>query len=276
MSQRRAAFVFDPIPVDEAPGVTIRRTIGGDRLILLDPFLLLDHVTVDPERSGGEVGFPRHPHRGIETLSWVLQGEVAHRDSLGNEGRVGRGGSQWMTAGNGIWHEEHLAPDESGGEFLQLWFNLPASLKRIPAGYAGCAAVPVVSVPGGEVRIAAGSFAGVAGAFEGIAVRPVVLEVSLEPGASVELPAPFGDSAFAYVAAGSLLVEGSTAVAPQLMVFGSGEGVVARAGDSGARFLFASASPLAEPVMQYRSFVMNTADDIGETLEMVREDRLGV
>ena len=271
MSSRKVAFVFPPTVADEAPGVTIRRTIGGERLVLLDPFLLLDHVTIDPAKSGGEVGFPRHPHRGIETLSYVLAGQVAHKDSLGNEGQVGPGGSQWMTAGNGIYHAEGLIPDENGGEFLQLWFNLPQNQKRIPAAYVGAPAdtIPVMDTAHYRVRVVAGTFGDATGPFRGIAVNPTVLDVHLNANESITLPSAQGETAFAYVTAGKLLADGKTAVTPELMVFTDGDGLTVLAGETGARFLFVAAKPLNEPVLQYRSLVMNTVEDIRETLDMI-------
>ncbi len=273
MSSRKVAFVFPPTVADEAPGVTIRRTIGGERLVLLDPFLLLDHVTIDPAKSGGEVGFPRHPHRGIETLSYVLAGQVAHKDSLGNEGQVGPGGSQWMTAGNGIYHAEGLIPDDDGGEFLQLWFNLPRSQKRIPAAYVGAPAdtIPVVETEIYTVRVVAGTFADATGPFRGIAVAPTVLDVYLSANQSITLPAPAGETAFAYVTAGTLIADGKTAMTPELMAFTDGDDVTVSAGENGARFLFVAATPLNEPVLQYRSLVMNTVEDIRETLQMMED-----
>jgi quercetin 2,3-dioxygenase len=195
MKNRQAGFVFAPTPTDEAPGVTIRRAIGGERMAILDPFLLLDHPTV--AASSDVVGFPRHPHRGIETLSYVLVGEVGHKDSLGNEGTVGAGGAQWMTAGNGIFHEEMLIPGPDGAEFLQLWFSLPRDQKRIAPAYVGAQAneVPEVVVVGATVRVVAGSFQGVEGPFHGIAVQPTVLDVSLEAGQSLDIPTAAGEAA---------------------------------------------------------------------------------
>lgn len=277
MSYRKVAFVFSPTSAHEAVGVTINRTIGGERLILLDPFLLLDHVQIDPSQSSSEIGFPRHPHRGIETLSYVLKGQVAHKDSLGNEGRVGSGGSQWMTAGNGIWHEEMLVPTAEGGEFLQLWFNLPQSQKRIKPGCVGAPAdtVPVKSVPGGVVRVVAGEFEGVTGPFQDIAVTPVVLDVTIEANTTLALPAPAGVAAFAYVVEGEALSDGKSASAPQLMVFSDGDNASVTAGTNGARFLFVTGRPLNEPVLQFRSLVMNTVEDIRETLDLIDSGEFG-
>lgn len=271
MNHRTVAFAFSPTVADEAKGVIIRRSIGGERLALLDPFLLLDHVTVDPAHTGGEIGFPRHPHRGIETLSYVISGEVAHRDSLGNEGRVGAGGTQWMTAGNGIYHEEMLIPGADNGEFLQLWFNLPRAQKRIPAAYAGVTGpdVPTVSGDGFSVRVVAGEFAGTPGAFKGIAVQPTVLDIKIQPGQSVTIATTPGQAALAYLVKGGIAEAPARDSGPQLVVFTDGSQVTLAAGDEGARLLFATAPLLNEPVLQYRSLVMNTPEDIQETYEMM-------
>jgi redox-sensitive bicupin YhaK (pirin superfamily) len=271
MKHRTIAFAFAPSVADEAKGVIRRRSIGGERLALLDPFLLLDHVTVDPAHDGGEIGFPRHPHRGIETLSYVIDGEVSHRDSLGNEGRVGAGGTQWMTAGNGIYHEEMLSPGADGGEFLQLWFNLPRSQKRIPAAYAGVpgANVPTVAGDGYSVRVVAGEFAGVTGAFVGIAVGPTVLDLTIEPGHSVTIPTTEGEAALSYLIRGSIPDAPKDDAGPQLLVFTDGSELTLTAGADGARLLFAAARLLNEPVLQYRSLVMSTPEDIQETYEMM-------
>lgn len=271
MNHRTVAFAFSPTVADEAKGVIIRRSIGGERLALLDPFLLLDHVTVDPAHSGGEIGFPRHPHRGIETLSYVISGEVAHRDSLGNEGRVGAGGTQWMTAGNGIYHEEMLIPGTDGGEFLQLWFNLPRAQKRISAAYVGVIGtdVPTVTGDGFSVRVVAGEFAGTPGAFSGIAVQPTVLYITIQPGQAVTIPTTPGLAALAYVVKGTIAEAPAQDSGPQLVVFTDGSLVTLTAGSEGARLLFAAAPLLNEPVLQYRSLVMNTPEDIQETYEMM-------
>ncbi len=277
MSPRHIAFAFAPTQADEAKGVLIRRSIGGDRMALLDPYLLLDHVTVDLSQGSDEIGFPRHPHRGIETLSYVIKGHVAHRDSLGNEGRVGAGGAQWMTAGNGIYHEEMLAPDSDGGEFIQLWFSPPKALKRTPAGYVGAPgdSIPVVDTVGATVRIVAGSFAGIDGAFGEIATQPTVIDAMLVPETTLDLPAAPGENAFLYVLDGSILVGDKGVSLAHMAVLTDGDGVRVESGPAGARVLFVSAKPLDEPVLQYRSFVMNSPNDIRETLDMIADGTFG-
>lgn len=266
---REIAMALEPMAVNEAKGVEIRRSIGSDRLVLLDPFLLLDHLRVPYVPGVASVGFPRHPHRGIETLTLVFDGEVGHRDSLGNESTVGAGGAQWMTAGDGIFHEEKIVPGPSGNESLQLWFSLPRAEKRKAPAYLAAPAsdVPEVSVGDAKVRVVAGSFGEAVGPLSGIAVRPRVLTVTLPANGRVELPSPPGDAAYAYLVQGGASVSGRSWPTPGLAVFTEGDGVVVEAGPDGASFAFVSARPLNEPVVQYRSFVMNTPDDIRETLD---------
>lgn len=275
MSNRPAAILFEPTAVDEAKDVTIRRVVGGERMAILDPIMLLDHASIAADSE--TVGFPRHPHRGIETLSYVLTGEIGHKDSMGNESVVGPGGTQWMTAGNGIYHEEMMRPGAEGAEMLQLWFSLPQDKKRVPASYQGGPAdqVPEVIDIGVKVRVVAGSYAGKNGLFTNIAVNPTVLDVELQADAKFTHPVAPGEAAFAYVVRGFAVSGSHTATAPKVIVFGDGNEVEISAGSQGARFFFVSAMPLNEPIVQYRSFVMNTVDDIAETLDMMQAGTFG-
>ena len=272
---RTIAFMFAPTSVDEAKGVTINRAIGAERMAILDPLILLDHATIPA--ASEVVGFPRHPHRGIETLSYVLAGTVGHKDSRGSEGTVGAGGTQWMTAGNGIFHEEMLAPDADGASMLQLWFSLPADKKRIPPSYMGGPAdeVPVVESAGVNVRVVAGSFQGTSGSFTGIAVDPTVLDIRLEPNTSVEIATRRGDATIAYIMEGSIELDDHIGRSVTLVVFTDGDTVTLTSRDKGARVFFVSARPTNEPILQYRSFVMNTPEDIAETLAMIKAGEFG-
>jgi redox-sensitive bicupin YhaK (pirin superfamily) len=271
-SPRPVGIVAEPLEEQEGAGVLIRRTIGSARLALLDPYLLLDHVTV-ATGDRESVGFPRHPHRGIETLSWVVSGRVRHVDSMGNDDEIGANGSQWMTAGAGLFHSEMLQVGPEGNEMIQLWFNLPAARKMIPPQYRAARSheIPVVDAQGGaQVRVIAGAFGGVSGPFVGIAVEPIVLDVTLPPGASAALPAPSGETTVAYVYRGAAAfgTAGGGTSTDRLVIFADGDGVTSRAtGDRGTRFLFVSARPLREPVLQYRSLVMNTVDEMKQALD---------
>jgi redox-sensitive bicupin YhaK (pirin superfamily) len=271
-SPRPVGIVVEPLEEHEGEGVLIRRTVGSARLALLDPYLLLDHVTV----AAGDresVGFPRHPHRGIETLTWVVSGRVRHTDSMGNDDEIGANESQWMTAGGGLFHSEMLQVGPEGNEMIQLWFNLPAAKKMIPPQYRAARTheIPVVEGPGGsQVRVIAGTFAGVTGPFAGIAVAPTVLDVTLPPGASATLPSAAGEAALAYVYRGTATFDAGAkeAGSGRLAIFADGDGVTSHAaGGNAARFLFVSANPLREPVLQYRSLVMNTVDEMKQALD---------
>jgi hypothetical protein len=271
---------MDPVTVHEAKGVTIHRTIGSDKLILLDPFLLLDHMSVPGVLGGAsdnEIGFPLHPHRGIETLTWVLSGTVTHTDSLGNTDTITGYESQWMTAGGGIKHSEMITVGAEGHQGLQLWLNLPAEQKMIPPQYTAARVgdIPVVeSGDGTIVRVIAGEFNGVTGAFTQIAVQPTLLAVTLTTGATITLPAPVGNNAFAYVYTGEGLFGTDNTPTPtaHLALFGDGDGVQATAAEGEVSFLFATAQPLNEPVLQYRSLVMNTVDQMKQALDDLKND----
>ena len=276
MSTRLVGIVMEPKEAAEAEGVLIRRTIGSERLVLLDPFLLLDHLTVPASSDAAQgVGFPRHPHRGIETLTYAIAGKVHHRDSLGNDSSVNAGGTQWMTAGRGIFHEEYFEPHETGCEALQIWFNLPAGEKMKPAGYrpAQSADVPEVTREGGaNVRVLAGEFEGKTGPLQGVAVQPVYLDVHLPAGATVTLPAPPGETAFAYLYRGQAKFgpdsDAEETAAARLIVFCDGDSAQVTASlQEAARFVFVTARPLREPILQYRSLVMNTVEEMKQALD---------
>lgn len=276
MIESPAAIFYAPTSIDEAKGVTINRVIGGERMAILDPIMLLDHASISVESE--VVGFPRHPHRGIETVSYVISGEVGHKDSMGNESIVGPGGTQWMTAGNGIWHEEMMKPGPEGAEMLQLWFSLPRDQKRVPAGYVGGPAeeVPEVVKASATVRVVAGAFEGTEGLFKGIAVNPNILDVTIHGNATIEIPTDHGWATFAYVVRGKVTTTGRTVSAPEQIVFADGDYVSLTAGADGARVFYVSAKPLHEPIVQYRSFVMNTVEDIKETTDMIHAKTFAV
>jgi quercetin 2,3-dioxygenase len=279
---RTPGIVMDPIESHEAQGLAIFRTIGSDKLVLLDPFLLLDHMRA-PKPTGGdrgaEIGFPRHPHRGIETLTYVMAGRVHHGDSLGNTDAVGAGESQWMTAGGGIFHSEMVEIGEEGMDGLQLWVNLPAAQKmKRPAYYSARQDVIPVVHPnrddsGVTVRVVAGTVDGMTGPATQLAAALTYLDVHLPPAESVTLPAPQDETAFAYVYQGmaSFGEMGSRVPAnsPNLVIFcNDGDSIRAVATGGGeARFIFAAARPWREPVLQYRSLVMNTVDEMKKALD---------
>ena len=271
---RNISQIITPIQVLEGAGVLLKRSIATRTLDYLDPFLLLDHFgSDDPEEY--LAGFPMHPHRGIETVTYMLAGRVTHRDSLGNSGTIGAGDVQWMTAGRGIMHEEMPKPYEGKMEGFQLWVNLPAKLKMTAPRYQDIASadIPEIDLPGGaKIRLIAGYYGNTSGAVTDIYADPTYLDVNLPPDASFSHSVPVGHSVFTYLFRGKALfgATASIAEAPQLVIFDDGDAVSVRASSEGARFLFVSGLPLEEPIARYGPFVMNTRAEIEQTLKELR------
>ena len=277
-SARKVAAVVEPQSVVEGAGVKLKRSIATRSLDYLDPFLLFDHFGSDDPRDY-LAGFPMHPHRGIETVTYMLAGVVAHRDSIGNSGSIGAGDVQWMTAGRGILHEEMPQPREGKMGGFQLWVNLPARLKMTGPRYQefGASLIPeVLAEDGVRIRVIAGTVSGVPGAVSAIAADPTYLDIAVPPDAAIAIPCERGHTAFAYVFEGECGfgperdAGGSHVGAPRLAVFGDGDRVEARAEGHGARFLLVSGRPLGEPIARYGPFVMNTREEIAQALEDLR------
>jgi redox-sensitive bicupin YhaK (pirin superfamily) len=273
---RPVARVIMPEPVVEGAGVHLRRSIGTAKLDHLDPFLLLDHFeSVDP--ADYEAGFPYHPHRGIETVTFVRKGEVHHGDSLGHRGTIGAGDIQWMTSGSGIMHEEMPQVRPEGIAGLQVWLNLPARDKMSRPKYRDLEAerLPQTELDGGaNVRVIAGEADNgrLVGPVEGLAVAPKFVDVTLPAGATFRESVPQGHTGFAYLDHGEVRFgpERKLVNAPALVIFGDGEVVEAVAGPRGGRFLLAAARPLGEPIARHGPFVMNTRAEIEQTLRDLR------
>jgi redox-sensitive bicupin YhaK (pirin superfamily) len=290
MSIRPVKRLIEAHPTMEGAGVHLRRAFGFGNTSEFDPFLLLDDFRNDrPEDY--RAGFPWHPHRGIETITYVLAGTVAHADSLGNEGSIAPGDVQWMTAGSGIIHQEMPAGDAEGRMHgFQLWANLPASLKMTPPRYQGILAADIPSVTdddGTAVKLITGSFWGKRGPVDGIAADPVYLDVSVPPGKRKSFAIDTRRQAFAYVFAGTgkfcnasepLAVPTESAIWNEttppsdarnrsLVLFDSGDEVVVQAGDDGVRFLLVSGEPLREPVAWYGPIVMNTQAELRKAFD---------
>jgi quercetin 2,3-dioxygenase len=276
---RTIAQIIHPQPVLEGAGVRLKRSIGTDTLDYLDPFLLFDDFT-----SGNppdyEAGFPLHPHRGIETVTYVLRGEVQHRDTLGNAGRIGAGEIQWMTAGRGIMHEEMPQVRPRGIAGFQLWVNLPAKLKMTKPRYQNIAAaeIPEIQRPQGvSIRVITGTVDDVSGPVTDIAADPIYLDVFMPTGASFIHSIERGHTAFAYVFEGEARFQDGEGTKdplishPQLIIFGDGELVQVTTGQRSVRFLLVSGKPLGEPIARYGPFVMNTEEEIEETLLELRQ-----
>jgi redox-sensitive bicupin YhaK (pirin superfamily) len=259
--------------VVEGAGVKLKRSIGTRELDYLDPFLLLDHFA-SHDADDYRAGFPMHPHRGIETVTYMLRGGVDHRDSIGNSGSIGPGDIQWMTAGGGIMHEEMPQVRPEGIDGFQLWVNLPARLKMSQPRYQGILAnqIPMVETESGaQVRVITGTVEGVSGPVSGIAADPAYLDVTISPQSSFTNQIPADHNAFAYVFEGiGSFGEDVDVEHTRLVVFGEGDYVEVVTGKSPVRFLLVSGKPLDEPIARYGPFVMNTREEIEEALRDLR------
>jgi redox-sensitive bicupin YhaK (pirin superfamily) len=292
LSIRAVKKVTQPKPTLEGAGVKLQRGFGFGDPKEFDPFLLFDDFRNDnPDEY--LAGFPWHPHRGIETITYVLAGHVDHGDSLGNSGTLSGGDVQWMTAGSGIIHQEMPKGDDQGRMHgFQLWANLPSSLKMTTPRYqdiTGRDIPDVVDDDGTRVRVVCGNFWGTSGPVDGIAADPVYLDVSVPPGKRKTLPVETSRHAFAYVFAGSgsfrnasdpraVKTDGigaSGAAADEmgnrsLVLFDRGDEVTVQAGEQGMRFLLVSGKPIEEPVAWYGPIVMNTEDELRQAVAEMR------
>ena len=300
MSIRPVKHMSMSTPTMEGAGVHLRRAFGFGETEMFDPFLLFDDFRGDVP-SDYLAGFPWHPHRGIETITYVLTGTVEHGDSLGNTGRLGAGDVQWMTAGRGILHQEMPQGDAAGRMHgFQLWANLPGSQKMTAPRYQDIqgADIPTVGDDDGTlIRVVCGSFWGTTGPVDGLAANPMYLDVFVPPGVTKRLPVDTRRSAFAYIFEGSArfddvsdprgvltdplvgsdapifdddLAVYSMAGNRSLLVFDRGDEVVVRAGDEGVRFLLVAGQPIQEPVAWYGPIVMNTKAELREAYSQLK------
>jgi redox-sensitive bicupin YhaK (pirin superfamily) len=272
--------VLDPTVVIEGAGVRLRRSFGPSRENPLDPFLLFDHFAFNDPREGPIAGFPTHPHRGIETVTYMLEGNTRHRDSLGNIGVIGPGDVQWMTSGRGILHEEMPKRSPEGRvRGFQLWVNLPAAEKMSQPRYQDVVTdtIPTVEADGVSVRVVAGEYQGVSGPVTEIAAQPLYMDVTLNAGSTFELPVPSGHTVVAYVFEGAGLFglneqdEGVKVESVKLVLFGEGERIGVTGGpESSVRFMLMAGAPFHEPIVPYGPFVMNTEAEIRQALSDLR------
>ena len=292
MSIRPVKRIVEAKPTLEGAGVHLRRAFGFGDTSEFDPFLLFDDFRND-RPADYLAGFPWHPHRGIETITYVLAGTVAHGDSLGNTGTLGAGDVQWMTAGSGILHHEMPQGDPAGRMHgFQLWANLPSSLKMTAPRYQDVhsAAIPeIIDDDGTVVRVVCGDFWGKTGPVDGVATEPSYLDISVPPGKRKTLPVETYRHAFAYVFEGSGDFRGAsqpfgvltekdddTIVREatgnrSLVLFDSGDEVTVQAGPDGIRFLLVSGKPLEEPVAWYGPIVMNTNDELRQAVKELND-----
>ena len=278
---RKVLEIIEPQTVIEGAGVRLKRSIATRTLDYLDPFLLFDHFGSD-NPDDYLAGFPMHPHRGIETVTYMLAGLVHHRDSLGNSGSIEAGDVQWMTSGRGIMHEEMPQPHQGQMAGFQLWVNLPAKLKMTQPRYQEIASalIPEINQDGVKIRVVAGTVDGVRGPVTEIAADPTYLDVSIPSNGSFSQPVERGHSAFAYVFEGEGTFgitsegDGETVSHPKLVVFDDGDYVEVRATKQPVRFLLVSGKPLHEPIARYEPFVINTREEIEQALRDLRNGTL--
>ena len=276
MTARTLTHIIESIPTSDGAGVKLRRSLGSSHHLRFDPFLMLDEFYSD-DPDDYLAGFPSHPHRGFETVTYMLDGHMLHEDNFGNRGNLGPGDVQWMTAAHGIIHSE--MPQQTQGRMrgFQLWLNLPASEKLKPASYRDVPArdIPAVALAGGgAIRVIAGTLAldgrATAGPINGaqrIATDPLYLDVHLPPQATVTVPVAAGHNAFLYAYEGSAAIGGKTVPHRAAGLLSDGEAVTLTAGPDGARLLLIAGKPLREPVVQYGPFVMNTRDEIEQAIQ---------
>lgn len=276
--------VVDPVYVIEGAGVLLRRSIATATLDYLDPFLLFDHFGSENPRDY-VLGFPMHPHRGIETVTYILNGHVDHKDSMGNAGTIGRGDIQWMTSGSGILHEEMpKEPEEGILEGFQLWVNLPKRLKMTEPRYRGVESSEIPKIEhedGGVIKVIAGEYEGVEGAVTDIYADPTYLDVYIPKKSALEIPVKQGQAVLAYVFEGegvfgnfetNLPQKGTRVPATEMVIFDDGDLVKVCADKEPVRFLLISGKPLNEPVARYGPFVMNTHEEIEEAIHDLQND----
>jgi redox-sensitive bicupin YhaK (pirin superfamily) len=268
---RKVVRVVRGVPASDGAGVKLTRVIGTRELQNLDPFLMLD--AFGSEEAGDYLaGFPDHPHRGFETVTYMLEGRMQHQDNKGNKGDLGPGSVQWMTAGRGIVHSEMPLQESGRMAGFQLWVNLPAKDKMCAPRYQDIPAgdVPVVSgESGATVKVLAGSYGGVEGPVKAVATDPTYLDVTLGPQGAFAISLEQSYTSFAYVFEGEVKFgeEGTLIKAGQLAVFSSGAGLKANGGNAGGRFILLAGKPLKEPIAQYGPFVMNSMDEIRQAVE---------
>jgi len=261
--------------ITEGAGVTVHRSIGTPTLRNLDPFLLLDHFGSDnPDEY--IAGFPDHPHRGFITFTYMLDGHMEHRDSMGNQGQLKPGGVQWMKAASGVVHSEMPKQVDGLMRGFQLWINLPARDKMSDPAYQefSAAAIPQVVQAHARVRVLAGEFDGTRGVIDDPATDVVYLDVALEADARFAMPLADTRQGFVYVFEGNARLADQTLARHTLAVLGVGDTVEVVAGADGARFILVAGRPIGEPVVQYGPFVMNAREEIEQALADYRDGTL--
>ncbi len=284
MHIREIDRIINAIATSDGAGVSLRRSLGQTQAMRVDPFLMLDEFGSD-QPDDYLPGFPPHPHRGFETVTYMLEGRMLHEDHLGNRGELDPGGAQWMTAGRGIVHSEMPRQSEGRLHGFQLWVNLPAAEKMQPASYRdiGPEEIPEAPLPGGGVaRVLAGTLdvdgEAVTGPVTGKSTAPLYFDLHLTPSETLVVPVSDGLNGFVYVYDGIALAgseQASTKLeAGQAGVLGNGDSVRVVAGEHGARVLLIAGKPIGEPIVQHGPFVMNTSAEIDRAMSDYRDGTL--
>jgi redox-sensitive bicupin YhaK (pirin superfamily) len=260
--------VIQSVPTSDGAGVKLRRSLGRSQGLRLDPFLMLDEFSSD-DANDYIAGFPAHPHRGFETVTYMIDGHMLHEDHLGHRGDLKNGGVQWMTAGRGIIHSEMPQQERGRMRGFQLWINLPAREKMKPASYRDIqpSEIPLAELPGGgRVKVIAGAFEpegrAIPGPIRGLTTDPLYFDVELPGSATFSHPVNRDYSVFVYPFEGELLVGAKVLKTHDAGVLAEGDRIEVRAGTQGSRFLVLAGRPLGEPVAQYGPFVMNTREEL--------------
>lgn len=271
--ERKIKSLFAAEATPEGQGVTVHRSIGRRGLMNLDPFLLLDEMDISADAKNA--GFPDHPHRGFETVTYMLSGKMTHRDSGGNQGTIGPGDIQWMTAGHGVIHSEIPASEGVPVRGFQLWVNLPAAQKMIAPRYQDVMSkdIPTVEGDGYRTQLIAGTLGGVSGPVTEIAVKPFYADFTLTIDGEISLPVPEGHTAFIYGIDSDLDIGGETVPNRTLAILADGDHVKI-SGKKGDHFLLVAGAPIGEPVARYGPFVMNSTKEIQATLDDWNNGRL--
>ena len=263
----------------DGAGVRIRRSVGKSQFARIDPFLMLDCFSSD-DPDDYIAGFPAHPHRGFETVTYMLDGLMKHRDHMGNEGILRPGSVQWMTAGRGVIHEEMPQQENGLMRGFQLWVNLPASEKMKPAAYQNSEPEEITEIPleQGLIRLVAGSLdidgSRYEGPVSGISRQPIFMEVRLRSGEAIELPVANELSGFVYLFEGAAKLGEETLEIHEAAELSEGDSIYISAGADGARFMLIAGQAINEPIAQYGPFVMNTMDEIEQAISDYRANRL--
>ncbi len=266
MTNRTVKQIFSAQAMPEGQGVTVHRSIGRRGLMNLDPFLLLDEMDIAADAQGA--GFPDHPHRGFETVTYMLSGKMRHGDTAGNSGEIGPGDAQWMTAGRGIIHSEMPVTQGERLRGFQLWVNLPAAKKMIAPRYQDIAKnqIPTLKGNGFEAAVIAGDMDGTTGPISEVASQPLFLDVRLTKKGSITLPITLGHTAFLYGIDSEFSIGDTHVKNRNLAILSDGDRVTV-SGDENTRFILLAGAPIGEPVARYGPFVMNTHKEIMQTLD---------